>query len=426
MPCVSADEITGGWFEVLEETYISPSGDNLVSFPGTETLVEIDIEPHRTLAKIDMLINYGAALPSSVSVRYNGNYTALTIVDLGNNLCRVYGNLPYAYYEDIFLKLVKSGTAATTYEFLSVKVSAVRVTDFQAQGKLYRSFSDSNPLTLPNNFSVASTGADTTYAYKLIPVRISDWRKYDSITLFGSITSMALNSFRASVGSKGLPYTITYMESIPTSYDGESWTDYRYNSHTETTYLPDSDPEIHDETSFEDGTGTASGGSYSTVSYGGAVLYTITIDLSGIDRTVTGDLECYFTCIADPGIGYAFNVQNCTGSVITADTSTVNWWTKFTSFMQNLFSPDTSDSDQFQGEAQEKADEMENANQVLDNVTKPSVDDIVTDFSDFASDDDFAVVGSSFGALVNDSLFTTILLMSLTVALLAYVLYGKR
>lgn len=94
--------------------------------------------------------------------------------------------------------------------------------------------------------------------------------------------------------------------------------------------------------------------------------------------------------------------------------------------MKSLFNPDDSGANQFQGEAGEKADEMEDANQVLDNVTKPSVDDIVTDFSEFASDEDFTAVGNIFGYMVNDSLFSTILLMSLTVALLAYVLYGKR
>lgn len=424
MTFVSAAETTGTWIELLEETYVSPNGDNKVPFSGTETTVTIDIEPYRALSKIDMLINYGGVLPSSVSVRYNGNYTALTVVQLGSNLCRVYGNLPYAYYEELVLTLVKSGTQYVNYEFLSVKVSPLLATDFQAQGKLYRSFSDPNPLTLPNNFSVAATGVEGTYDYRLICVLITDWRKYDSITLFGSITSMALNSFRASVGSKGLPYTISYMESIPTSLGTDGGFSYEYVSGTETNYYGTTG--TPDEYGIEEGTGSGETWNTSTVSYGGAVLYTITIDLTGLDRTVTGDLDCYFTCIADPGIGYAFNVQDCTGSVITADTSTVNWWTKFTTFMQNLFSPDTSESDQFQGEAQEKADEMEEANQALDNVTKPSVDDIVIDFSDFASDDDFTAVGNVFSYMVNDSLFSTILLMSLTVALLAYVLYGKR
>lgn len=288
----SAAEDVGGWFEVLEETFISPNGDNLVIIKGSETTVSIDIEPHRKLAKIDMLINYSGILPSSVSVRYNGNFTALTVVDLGSSICRVYGNIPYGYYEDIFLRIIPSRTSGTTYEFLSVKATALQVTDFQAQGKLYRTYSDPSPLTLPNNFSVAASGADG-YEYKLIPVRITDWQKYDSITLFGSITTMALNSFRASIGNKGLPYTITYMESIPTGSTATGDFTYHYNSHTEITYLGNYDPEIHDETAFEDGAGYGDTWNTSTVVYGGAVLFTITIDLSGVDRTTSGMLECF-------------------------------------------------------------------------------------------------------------------------------------
>lgn len=423
VPGVSAAEATGGWYEVLEETYVSGS-DNFIAINGTETTVKVDIEPYRMLAKIDMLICYGSYLPTSVSVRYNGNYTQLNVVNLGNCICRVYGNIPYGKYEDIYIRFVKNGTAQCTYEVLSLKVSSLLVTDFQAQGKLYRSYSDPSPLTLPNNFSVAAVDSDYQYEYKLIPVRITDWQKYDTVTLFGSISTMALNSFRASIGNKGLPYTITYMESIPTSTESGGGFSYDYVSSTETNYYDA--PGTPDEFSTEDGFAAGESWNTSTVVYGGSVLFTITIDLTGVDRTLSGNLECFFTCICSPWLGYSFNVQNCTGSVITADTSTVNWWTKFTTFMQNLFSPDTSDSDQFQGEAQEKVDQMEEANQALDNVTKPAIEDIEVDFSEFATDADFTAVGNVFGYMVNDDFFAMILLMSLTVALLGYVLYGKR
>ena len=336
---VSADEGNkGSWTDLLEFASVQPDGSNLVKLSGTEGTFEILVNPQRRVSKVDLLFSYGnGSLPSYIGVNYAGSLTKLTVVDLGNNLARAYGNITYTFYPALSFTVRKTGTGDAFYDLLSCKVAAVSSIDTKAQGKLYRSFSDPSPLTLPNNFKVSGTGAETTYEYKLIPVIISDWRKYDSITIFGSITSMALNSFRASIGTKGLPYTISYMESIPTSFDGESWTDYQYNSHTETTYLPEYDPEIHDETSFEDGAGIASGGSYATVSYGGAVLYTITIDLTGVDRSVSENMDCYFTCIADPGIGYAFNVQDVSGSVVTADTTTVSWWNRFTSFMTDLF-----------------------------------------------------------------------------------------
>lgn len=425
-PEVSAEGNAGGWYEALEETSLSPNGDNYFIMSDSETIVKLDIEPHRRLAKVDLLISHTTGdAPTYIGVKYNDTYSGLTLVPVSDNITRAFGNITYGLYEDLYLKFVKSGTNKVYYELLSCKVSSLRVTDFSAQGKLYRSFTDPSPLTLPNNFSVSGNGGDNHMEYKLIPVVITDWAKYDYITLFGSISQMALNSFRASIGNKGLPYTITYTESVPTNVEGSSESSWVQNSTTNTTYN-DNDYIRDDSTSYTDGMIYGGTENHSAVVYGGAVLYTITIDLTGIDRNASGDMNCYFTCIASPSLGYAFNVQNVSGSVVTADTSTVTWWVRFTTFMQNLFAPDTSESDQFQGEAGEKAEELENANQELDNVTRPAVEDVVTDFNDFATDADFAAVGNVFSYIANDELFSMILLMSLTVALLAYVLYGKR
>ena len=326
----------GGWTDLLEFTSVNPDGSNLVVISGTEDTFEIMVDPQRRVAKVDMLFSYGSgSLPSYIGVEYAGELYPLTVVDLGNNLARAYGNIMYAFYGSLPFTVRKSGTGKAYYDLLSCRITTVSVVDSKANGKLYRSFSDPSPLTLPNNFSVAGDGESQTYEYKLIPVVISDWQKYDKITLFGSITSMALNSFRASIGSKGLPYEITYMESIPTGEDTYGTILYEYVSTTETNYYGTSG--TPDEFSKEEGTGVGDSNLTTVVHYNGAILYTVTIDLTGVDRSIQKNLYCYFTCIADPAVGYAFNVQDASGSVITADTTTVSWWNRFTSFMMDLF-----------------------------------------------------------------------------------------
>ena len=334
---VSADEGNlGGWLELLESTSVNPTGANLFSIAGSEGKFSLAIQPERRVSKVDMLLSYGnGALPTYVGVDYAGTLHPLTVVDLGNNICRVYGNISYAFYGKLDFTVRKNGTATAYYDVLSCKVSTIRVIDTPAHGTLRKSYSDPNPLSLPNIFTVPA--ADTVHSaeYMLVPVCISDWQKFDYVTIYGSISNMALNSFRASIGTKGLPYEITYLESIPTGTDTYGSVDWRYHSYTETNYY--TAPENPDEGSSEDGYGGGDTANTSTVTYGGAVLFTVTIDLTGIDRTATGQLDCFFTCIRDPAIGYGFNVQNVSGTVITADTTTVSWWNRFTGFMTDLF-----------------------------------------------------------------------------------------
>lgn len=373
----SAAEDVGGWFDLLEETAVSSNGDNLVKISGTQGTFSLELTPRRRIAKIDMLVSYGnGSLPSYIGVDYAGQYTQLHVVDLGKNVFRAYGDLTYAFYNELKILFQKGSSGDAYYDLLSVRLCTLQRIDNPASGTLKRSFTDSSPLALPNNFSV-SASAGSGYKYCLIPVTITDWRKFDSVTIFGSISKMALNSFRASIGTKGLPYVISYMESIPTGTTDSGEFSYDYNSHTEITYLGDYDPEIHDETAFEDGAGYGSTETYGTISYGGSVLFTVTIDLSGIDRNTSGDLSCFFTCIADVSLGYEFNVQYASGSIITADTSTVSWWVKFTSFMEGLFASDSDETnnmmesvaDQSQDLAEDRLGAVAQAGAVIDDLT---------------------------------------------------------
>lgn len=374
---VSAAEDVGGWFELLEETAVSSNGDNLVKISGTQGTFSLELTPRCRIAKIDMLVSYGnGSLPSYIGVDYAGQYTQLHVVDLGKNVFRAYGDLTYAFYNELKILFQKGSSGDAYYDLLSVRLCTLQRIDNPASGTLKRSFTDSSPLALPNSFSV-SASAGSGYKYCLIPVTITDWQKFDSVTIFGSISQMALNSFRASIGNKGLPYDISYMESIPTGSTSDGEFLYDYNSHTKTTYYDDYSPLPEDESSFETGQGVGSLTNYGTVSYGGSVLFTVTIDLSGIDRNVSGDLTCFFTCIADVSLGYGFNVQNASGSIITADTSTVSWWVKFTSFMEGLFASDSDETnnmmesvtDQSQDLAEDRLGAVAQAGAVIDDLT---------------------------------------------------------
>lgn len=362
---VSADEGNeGGWIDLLETATVNDSGNNLITTAETSTFFRIKTPQYMRLTKMDMILTHPSGqAPKAVKVRYNGGFYTLTMVKLDAYTTRVYGdNIPDTLYADVVIELVRYGTSTATYEILSCRVTPLVKQDFPAEGTLSMYYGDPSPLALPNSFTVEGDGSVGAYEYKLIPVAITDWRKYDSVTIFGSISQMALNSFRAAIGNKGLPYDISYMESIPTGTDSQGGFFYEYVSGTETNYY--NVEGVPDEFSHEEGAAAGEDWNSSVVTYGGAVLYTITIDLRGIDRNTAGNLNCYFTCVANPGIGYAFNVQNVSGSIETADTTEITWWTRFTNFMNDLFgSKDSGALDDLESSSDSISD---NASQIHD------------------------------------------------------------
>lgn len=336
---VSADEGNdGGWIELLESSSVQSNGENWFSVKGSSGEFKISVTPESIVRQVDMLIWHpNADQITSASSLSNGVSTSLTAVYLGNNISRVFGKVANKFYEELHIVLNKATTTNSTFQLLSFRITALQVVDFTATAELRKFWSDDSPLKCPANYSVSGDSAYTgSTVNQLVRVDVTDWQKYDKVTLYGSFNNAALTSVRASIGNKGLPFEISYMESVPTGTESLGTFSHQFYSHTETTYLSGSS-DIHDETSFQEGDGYGDFLEHSAVTFGGNVLYTITIDLTGIDRTQNTPMVCCFTILENPAYGYAVNVQNVSGSIITADTSSASWWNRFTSFMTDLF-----------------------------------------------------------------------------------------
>lgn len=417
-----ADGNKGGWMELLEVTSVNPDGTNGIAVDSTSKEFILPLPTEMRLCKIDMVLTHASSASlTSAKVTFGSSTSSLSVIKVDSYTTRLYGNIPPGYYQSIHIILSKSNSTYYKYNLVSCKVSSLSTSDVAATGTLKRFFSDTSPLTLPNNFSVAADGSTNTYEYKLIPVTITDWRKFDYVTLYGSITSMALSSFRASIGNKGLPYEITYMEAVPTGSESGGGLSYKYISWAETNYY--TAPDNPDEGTREEGTALGDTWGNSTVCYGGSILYTITIDLTGVDRTTSGNLDCFFTCIANPGIGYAFNVQYASGCIVTADTSSVSWWSRFTSFMNDLFGGDTSQADEFANEMDQTNQQLQDANDQLDAVTRPAVEDVPLDPSEFLDAGGMFYTGQIFQRLLGNDLVLPMASITLISGLAAFLIF---
>lgn len=389
----AAESNASGWIELLEVVSIQDNGENIFRMVSSYTL-QIPTPREMRLRRIDMLIRIPTPHPiTGASCTVNTTTTTLEVYRIGDNLVRIIGELPDATYETINIKLTRSGTTSQPYEVLSCKVTPLLQQEFVADAEVYlESYGDSGYYGVPE---IINFWRDNSVYYSdsspwMARVHVYDWQKYDSLSVWGSSTGASIESIRASVGTTALDYTCNYID----VESGESFID---------------------------------GDPASTVTHDyGKYMFSITIDLSGVDRTLADPLYIYFSGSYDITVLTTFNCQYVNGQIVTADTSNVTWWQKFTSFMSGLFGGESSDAEDFRDDAAQKGEEMDDLNNQLQEVTKPPVDEVQTDLDGYISPDDAGVVTDTMLALTGDSLITSMLMITLTIALVAYILFGKR
>lgn len=407
VPVSAAETNPGGWIELLEYTSVQTNGENWFTINGNTGGFIIPLYGEKRLCKVDMLIwHQYAERITAASVSSGSASQTLKILHVGDGLSRVYGAIPNAYYEFLNVSITHSSSSNVTFEVLSCRVTPVQTTDMPATGKIWCDDNVNNTISAPGSFMSEGDGTDLTLPWQT-PILITDWQKFDTVTVYGSISGIGLNSVRCSIGAKGIPYEITYTSTNATGAE-QSYTEYVSINYSDTLdrYYGD----IY--------------GTYDTnYLYLGKVLYTITIDLTGVDRSMTDPLVVYFTGVTYDAHAHAFNCQNLSGSIITPDTSGVTWWTRFTTFMTDLFGGDTQEADQFQEDMEEANNALSDANDQMDAVTKPAVDDVPMDPSQYLDPTGTAQAGQIVQTLLGNELVLPMASITLIVGLAAFIIF---
>lgn len=406
----TAAENPGGWYDLLSVSSVQTNGENWFVMNGKQGTFTIPLYSEKRLSKVDILIRHESAYRfTAASVSAGSATKSLTVLALGDGLTRIYGNLPSAWYEFLAVNLTQAGTGRITCEVLSCRVTTFAATDFKATGFMFRDDDVNDKITCPGSYMVEGGGADLTVPWQT-PIQITDWQKFDTVTVFGSMSGIGLNSVRCSLGAKGLPFEITYTSTNPTG-TGETYTETVSITHYETTDRYYGEIRGTHDTNF---------------SYLGKVLFTITIDLTGVDRTDTNSLVVYFTGVTYDLHAHAFNCQNLSGSVVTPDTSGVTWWGRFTAFFTDLLGGNSEAGDQYADQMQEQSQEMQDAVQDMEAVTRPAVDDIQVDIGGYVDSDSMTAVSNMVGGFFGNPLVMSMVMVSLVVSLAAYVIFGKH
>ena len=406
VPVMAADD-DSAWVELLEYSTVNNSGANWFRYTSTAT-VSIPTPQSMRLCKVDMLITYPAnTAPTKVEVSYNGTYYALEMRRIDETTSRVFGTVQNNFYSDVRVRFTRSSTAISYLEILSCRVSPLVHQEVTSDAQV---FVDNTYYNTGSNIVVAGNDISET-AYAQIRIDVSDWMKYDTLIIWGSALTMGLTSVRATVSTVGLPFEMSYIQTIATGETADYTNHYTYTENY----------------SGGGGYGHGYGDINTAIEYNGKILYCITIDLTGVDRTLTtSPLYVYLTGVYTGTYGYTFNCQYVNGSITIPDTSNVSWWTRFTNFMSGLFDGDTTESDDYRDEAGQQRDELDDMNEQLENVTKPAVDSIQMDIDNYLDGDDSQALAGALSSLTGNSLLISMMCITLTIALVGYVLYGKR
>ncbi len=385
------------WVELLEYGTVNDAGKNTFSFTQSVTVsvpVPLEMRAHR----VEMLVSYNEnQAPATVSLVYNGQDYPLTVLTINSTTARVYGTIPAAFYKSLNFRFTRTATNTAWYEMFSCRITALQRQDIASSADMdfwYTTWSGDTSQTeykwikQGESFSAVGSLANAVDVWQA-RVNVWDWDKFDSVTIWGAVDLATINSIRATVGSVSLPVEVNFLDATT----GDYWADpdVRY-------------PDLY-----------------------GRYVFSATIDVSGLDPTTGADsMEIYLTGKYWDQTGMIMQFQSCTGSLLVADTGAVTWWQKFTAFMRDLFGANSQTADEFQDDMHQQVQEVQDAADQIDKVTRPPLDDVNVDLGAYVDAAGTAQAGEMFGQLFDNALVLPMVMISLLVALAAFVIFGKR
>ncbi len=392
---VSAAEDDSVWVELLETETVDDSGSNAFSY-STKAIISIPTPMELRCSDVEMLITYiPGTVPDSVQFLARGEYRNLTILEIVPGLARIYGGTPAYYFDELQFVFNRNSTNQTSVQILSCRIRSVARQHFEASGQVYM-YNTYYPFSTYIEYPGIETANHNVNSTTQIRIDVTDWAKYDMLTIWGTADYVALQSIQATIDVVGLPITVSYMSNIETN----EWTDWTVDASGDT------------------------GAAVSMPHYNGKIFYCIEIDVSEVDPALSDNpLHLYMTGVFQAYSGFIFNCEYVNGSIIVADTSGASWWTKFTTFMTELFSPDSPEADDFSSEMESQGAVMDDMVGQMDTVEKPDIEDVNVDAGAYVDSEAMATTGQVMNEFMMNEMVLTMLLIAASVGLGAFIVF---
>lgn len=381
---VSADESIANISRYDALDYITlVDGSNIINFSGSKHIVqELPVDTY--IYGIDLVAYYTGA-PMQVKLKTLHGDVTLTPISVGNNLCRFIAQNITIDNGVLDLTFTNGGT----YSYVNVVACYLEtdkveqfpdVCSFNVMDSALGSYSGS--MSSPNTFASVTWMSDemTSKSPYRVFVYLDNWQKYDYVDLHLYAEVDAIEALSVYFDQSVVPFEVSYLDNV-----------------------------------YADEVGSTTGRH---------IL--LRVDLTGLDRTST----------LRPVIsidGWSLSVRTCTfgvmfytGYVKTSLSGFSLYWNMFKDFMTGLFNPGNSGSDDFKDEAADKVDQMQDVNSGMNELQKPDINGINVNLDNIVAPNAVATLTSPMTVLFGNDFFAGVLLMVVTLALVSYVLFGKK
>lgn len=420
---VSAAEIdTDTWFPVLDYTTVDNSGYVFITVNKSET-VSFDLFGIRACYSFDILCNItGDRTDLGAQVTVNGRTFDLKVLHIGDYLYRLYGNVAGGL-ADTKVDLTITSAATTYVTFYQFDVLSVKHSSFPEMGQFavndysgstgFIQMSDSE-TPVYHRFRVNGSGEIYPYSFYgyFYPY---NWKKYEYIDMFFTISALSIDSISVYSGDIGLPFELSYFD-----LSSGSWYTSGY----------------HENTFETDGSVISSSGEYDFDSNERTVSFYCRIYVKDLDPDtattpcvkITGEYNAHKATES----AY-IQLDSVTGHVQTDDINPLhyyfqdlyrklgNWFGKVIDALDG----DTAPGNEFQDELAPEIDQIQQDQAILDSVPRPNMGTLeLPDYSMITGGT--PLITLVLGTVMQSPGIGMIMSIGMGACMVSYLIFGKR
>lgn len=389
---VSADSLYDPWIDIAEVCTVNDSGSNYFAFNGSTT---VTLSPgfSTIVSQIDMVWFCGYGAPSAVYLWRNENASSrlkLTVQHIGGSYYRIYGGVANYTLSQYKFDIETGTTAYRSYEIKSCRIAESIATYSLDVSYAFEPYYDAPVSEYVNNV-IVNPAVDikygTTQNYSL-ELYSDQWKSYDYLDLHVTTTAASIGSIVVSHNGRALPYDVSYL-----------FTDSGLLTNSNDIYTSPLQPNCS------------------------AIIH---IDISSVSRTSNIPPEIQIEGWWNSGVGCGLQFD-LIGYIAPSDrTGVAYWFEKAKDYLTGVLDPDVEGSEDYMDEAASQRDQLDSMNQSMNQVVKPDVGNLQMDIQAVVDPSATNYLTSSLSGLSGNSLIVQMMCIALTIALVGYVLYGKK
>lgn len=435
---VKAAETDTNWMELLDYGTVNYSGSNSFSFTGSDTAY-IPLPYEMVPGYIDAVI-YSDQVITGV--------TGFTLRKIDSNYYRIYGLTSPTSVREIGFTLKSSSSSVTNVNFLSVRMSAVRTLAYPDTGFLSVDYATDSTgyiyMSDASSAAVAKFGqesANPLYEVFQAYVYLQNWTKYDSADVYLKCKVGSINSISARLGSTDIPFEIGYLNSD--TGDWIFYPTYEYGS-----VIQNAEDVLHIVLHLDLSNLDRTSTSYPVIYLSGKYLWTRESYVSLMSYSGHVNVEgqsafAYWMNRMSTEIGGCFlSLQEAfivhfkdLNEWIVSQTSAIQksiaeiktWLGEQTTALVTAIKGDSSAGDSFKQELEEQTGDIDEMADVMDSVTIPDLDTVDVSVDEYVSVGSVSVLAELFDVFLDPGgVFGIMVIMSILMATVSFILFGKR